>query len=128
MRVVGTPQFPSSLNTSQVPVFLDPYFRITYPGSPLGELFGQKNKHHPFDSKILRKSQRILVKPRTIRSTQEDTFPHLHYSSWGNIKFQPETFHKILIRLSPPSIPASYSSGTILISHSGWHKLVLKNL
>ena len=53
VRVVGTPQFPPSLNSSQDPVLPDDHCKTPYPGSPVGGLFGQINKQNPFEFKLL---------------------------------------------------------------------------
>ena len=128
MRVVVTSQFPPSLKSSQGPVFSDSHIKTPYPVSLVGGLFSHRNKQHPFESKGHSKCHPIKLKPLIIRSTQEDTFPHLHYSSWWVIHYQPEAYPNTLSMVLPPLNPTSYSPVPILISHSGRHNPVLQNL
>ena len=116
------------LKSSQVLVFSDAHFKTPYPISPGRWLFGQIDKQHSFESKVLRKYHSIIVKPLTIRSPQEDTIPQLYSSPWWKILYQPETFTKILSMVLPLLIPTPYSSSPILISHASRHKSVLQNL
>ena len=104
IRVAKPPQFPPFMKSSMGPVLLDSYFRNPYPSSPGGGLFGQINKHQPFELKGLSKCHSITVNPLTIRIPQSDIIQHLHSSFCGNILYQPMTSLKILAMVLPLSI------------------------